>query len=133
MVINSSQPNVHARTILLVDDEPLVRGLCRAFLADDYAVLEADVGPSALEVCRQYDGPIHLLLTDLMMPKMNGVELVLQVCQLRPATRVLFMSAYAEPSLRETIVREHPLRFLQKPFTRQSLLAKIRMVLASGD
>lgn len=115
------------KTVLLVDDEPGVRSLCRQFLAPGpYTVLEANDGREALEVCRRHEGPIHLLLTDLVMPGMSGLELARQVAAARPETCILFMSASAEASIKEELVGGAPRPWLHKPFTQQALLAAVR-------
>src|SRR5437667_338113 len=86
--------------ILVADDEPLVRNLVGAVLSDaGYRVLDAADGEQALEVSRQYDGSIDFLLTDITMPKMNGIELSLRIVQERPGIKVLMMSGVVSTEL----------------------------------
>ena len=83
------------RTILVVDDDPWVRILARDMLADEgYRVLEASDGQDAIRVAAQHPGPIHLLLTDVVMPGLNGCELASGLTALLPGIKVMFMSAY---------------------------------------
>ena len=119
-----------AETILLVEDEQLVRNLTREILErNGYVVLEASDGLDALRAAGSYQGPIHLMLTDVVMPRMSGRELVEQILPLRPDMRVLYVSGYSE----EAIVRQGELtpgiELLPKPFTPGVLTAKIREIL----
>ncbi|MGH7300824.1 MAG: response regulator, partial [Candidatus Rokuibacteriota bacterium] len=83
------------RTILVVDDDAWVRVLARDVLAaDGYRVLEASDGQDAIRVASEHPGPIHLLLTDVVMPGMNGCELATGLAALLPGMKVMFMSAY---------------------------------------
>jgi CheY-like chemotaxis protein len=117
-------------TILLVEDEEAVRALIRDMLAPSgYTVLEAASGPEALEICRQRREPIALLLTDVVMPGMNGRVLAREVAALSPNTAVLFMSGYAEPVIARNGVLEPGADLLLKPFTRETLIRKIRELL----
>jgi CheY-like chemotaxis protein len=128
-----SAPTVGLRgseTILLVEDEEMVRGLAQAILErNGYTVLPAKNVTDAL--CFARDGPqtIHLLLTDTIMPGMNGPELAQQVLALRPAMKVLFMSGYTDTVLMSTAAWETGTAFLQKPFTPQTLGEKVREIL----
>ena len=117
-------------TVLLVEDEALVRQLTHEILRrNGYRVLEAADGIEALGVVRNYDGQIDLLLTDVVMPRMSGHELVEQARPLRPAMQVLYVSGYSE----EAILRQGQLtagiELLPKPFTPGVLTAKIRELL----
>jgi PAS domain S-box-containing protein len=117
-------------TILLAEDEAAVRGLASVILRScGYQVLEAGDGPEALRLLQQRTGPLHLLVTDVMMPHMNGVQLAERVRQLRPDVRVLYISGYTDdimvPHGGPTTGQE----FLQKPFTPMSLAQKVRAVL----
>ena len=127
------QPTVNARaaaTLLLVEDEDEVREIERDILeAEGYAVLTADHGAAALEFCRQYAGRIDLLITDVVMPGMNGRELAEQLTRLRPNTQVLFISGYAATFLTTHGHLPPDTAFLAKPFTRTALAGKVREVL----
>ena len=119
-------------TILLVDDDEAIRGFTRRILIQQgFHVIEASDGAEALEVASVYAQPIDLLLTDVIMPKVNGLLLAQQLLQERPAVRVLYMSGYVEKSL---LVAKHPESILlQKPFTPQTLIAAVRQVFASEE
>jgi two-component system, cell cycle sensor histidine kinase and response regulator CckA len=113
-------------TVLLVEDEEAVRSLSRRILqAKGYTVLEARNGREGLSVAQEYAGPIHLLLTDVIMPQMNGRELVDRLVPLRPELKTLFISGYTNQSIELEADRS----FLQKPFTPSGLARKVREVL----
>jgi CheY-like chemotaxis protein len=115
-------------TILVVEDADEVRRMiCQILLHHGYNVLEAANGVEALEVSASYRSDIHLVLTDIMMPHMNGHELAVHIERTLPATRLIFMSGYPEDP-----VGRPPGRlpvFLAKPFTPVTLTKKIREVL----
>jgi len=117
------------RTILVVEDDPWVRVLTRDVLAGDgYRVLEAVDGPDALRVAAEHPGPIHLLLTDVMMPGMNGCELAAGLGPLLPGIKVMFMSAYDRDFLATSGLNlTGPV--ITKPFTPEYLCRRVRMVL----
>lgn len=119
-------------TILVVDDEPAIRSLiCHALAPQGYTMLLASNGREALQLCTTHPDPIQLLLTDLLMPGMNGLELALKVQALRPQTRVLYLS---ESSVVGGAFADEPhLAFLPKPFSLGALLNTVRKILhASG-
>jgi CheY-like chemotaxis protein len=117
-------------TILLVEDEETVRGLTRTFLMQaGYKVLDAKSGEDAIRLCRAYDGPIDLLLTDVVMPEVSGKEVADRLLELRPGTRVLFMSGYTDEAIVQHGVLDANVEFIQKPFTWVGLTRKIRHVL----
>ncbi len=116
--------------ILLVEDDPVVRNLVRTMLAKEgYAVLTANDGAEALEVCAEFSDPIHLLLTDVKMPRMDGLELASLVRGQRPDTKVIVMSGYTTGVIRK---ENTPDAFLRKPFVPPTLLKCVKRVLASG-
>jgi PAS domain S-box-containing protein len=116
-------------TILLVEDDESVRELARTLLEDGgYAVLEADRPERATEIARQHSGPIHLLLTDVIMPGINGPALARNLALLRPEMRVLYMSGYTGFTHPKILDSEAP--HLSKPFTRETLLRKLHEELA---
>jgi two-component system cell cycle sensor histidine kinase/response regulator CckA len=124
-----ARPLGGAETILLVEDEEALRVLTRRFLTESgYTVLEAEHPDIAIQFARQHSGPIHLLLTDVVLPGMNGPALVETVTQLRPHLRVLYMSGYTGFTHRELL--DFDATLLAKPFTRESLLRKLHEVLA---
>jgi CheY-like chemotaxis protein len=120
-------------TILLVEDEERVRELVRTLLQEEgYTVLVAQNGDEALRLCQQYDGPAHLLVTDMVMPGgMNGRQLAERLTSLYPKLKVLYMSGYTGEAIVRQGVLEHNLAFLQKPFSLVGLIRKVREVLAS--
>ena len=120
-------------TVLVVEDEGAVRDQAVLVLASyGYTVLDAADGQAALEVSRSYAGPIDLLLTDVIMPGLNGRELAEQLQAERPETRVLYMSGYAGDAIESHGVHAQGLAFLAKPFTLEDLLRKVRNVLDQG-
>jgi DNA-binding NtrC family response regulator len=117
-------------TILLVEDEDQVRVVARAILQrHGYRVVEMRTAADALAFCGRGAEPIHLLLTDVVMPQMSGPELARQVMELRPGLRLLCMSGYTDDSIVRHGVLQADLAFLQKPFTSESLTRKVREVL----
>jgi PAS domain S-box-containing protein len=128
--VSVSKPGLGDETILIVEDEPNLRRLARQALeSQGYAVLDAADGASAIQVSNSHQGPIHLLLTDVIMPGMNGRELALRISSLRPETRVLYMSGYTENAIGHNGTLDEGITLLQKPFTLPALKAKVREVL----
>jgi PAS domain S-box-containing protein len=124
-------PREH-ETILLVEDEGNLRYLARQYLEQQgYVVLEAAEGDSALQLSSSHKGPIHLLLTDVVMPGMNGRELATQVTRARPEMKVLYMSGYTENAIGHNGTLDSGIVLLQKPFTLPDLKAKVRELLDS--
>ncbi len=122
-----------SETVLLVEDDPMVREFARDVLRDaGYAVLEARDGHEALEACRTHDGAIHVLVTDVVLPGMNGRDVAAQIAPMRPKTRVVFVSGYAPEFLQDYGLDSAGVAFLQKPFRAEDLDRKIRQVLAAG-
>ncbi len=131
---DSSQPVAGARgteTVLVAEDEPAVRALATGVLRQlGYAVLEASNGAEALRVAGAHETVhIDLLLTDLVMPGMGGKELAQRLSAVRPSTKALFMSGYADGALGHAGVLEPCTAFLQKPFDRATLAQKVREAL----
>ena len=116
-------------TILLVEDAEPLRELTRGLLADNgYTVLEAGHPEQAVEIARKFDGPIHLLLTDMVMPGMNGRVLADKLVSIRPEMNVVFMSGYT--GFTHSGLTDPELILLPKPFTKDTLLRKLQEVLA---
>jgi signal transduction histidine kinase len=117
-------------TILLAEDERMVRALTRENLrVCGYQVLEAANGEDALRVSREYKGEIHLLLTDVVMPRMSGRELAERVAEGRPGLPVLYVSGFTDDAIVQHGVLEPGTEFLEKPFTLNALARKVRQVL----
>jgi len=117
-------------TILLVEDEPDVRQLIGDLLRENgYTVLEAEHSGEAIEICQKYERPIQLLLTDVVMPQMSGPELAKLLLPMRPEIKVLFMSGYTDTAVVSQGWLAPGTAFLQKPFTQEILVNKIREVL----
>jgi CheY-like chemotaxis protein len=125
---DAAVPTARGEKILLVEDDRLVRGVAREIIAEHgYDVLEAANLTEALGHCSS-NPDIALLLTDVVMPYVNGREVAGRVTALRPGMRVLFMSGYSEAVVREGVLEEG-VNFIQKPFTTEALLRKLREVL----
>ncbi|HKE24279.1 MAG TPA: chemotaxis protein CheB [Bryobacteraceae bacterium] len=117
-------------TILLVEDERAVRELERRFLEmRGYKVLEASDGREALRISRTHQEPIHLLITDVVMPKMSGREVALQLASERPDMKVLYMSGHTEEAIVDHGVLQEGMEFLQKPFQQEDLMRRVRKIL----
>ncbi|MFQ5701922.1 MAG: ATP-binding protein [Acidobacteriota bacterium] len=123
-----------AETILVVEDDETVRTLALSILRmNGYAVLEAPHGGEALLLCETFKSDIHLMLTDVVMPHLNGRDLYDRVLPLRPEMKVLFMSGYTDASVVYQGGLHTGAPFIQKPFTPESLSRKIRQVLDEGQ
>ena len=117
-------------TILLVEDEEALLNLTAERLKEcGYTVLPARDGMHALEIARSFNGPIHLLLTDIMMPRMGGLALARSIAELRPGIRVVFMTGHAEheASYREAL--RSGAESIQKPFNNEKLIRLVRQML----
>jgi len=120
-------------TILLVEDEEAVRSFAaRALRMRGYNVLEASGGEEALELVKKAAAPIHLLITDVVMPNMDGPTLVRAVRRIRPDMAVIFMSGYAEEAFRRNDEKAEDLHFLPKPFGLKQLASKVKEVLSGA-
>jgi two-component system, cell cycle sensor histidine kinase and response regulator CckA len=119
-----------SETILVVEDEDMLReSICRSLKIYGYTVLAARHGGEAILLCERHPGPIHFLLTDVVMPQMNGRELADRLTPLQPHMKVLYMSGYTENAIVRQGVLEADIYFLQKPFRTKKLLEKIREIL----
>ena len=119
-----------SETVLLVEDAAAVRAVTHQALArQGYTVLDAPNGAEALRIAASHPGPIHLLLTDVVMPGLSGRQLSDQLALLRPDTKVLYTSGYTDDAVVRHGVLESGIAYLQKPFTVDSLARKVREVL----
>jgi signal transduction histidine kinase/ActR/RegA family two-component response regulator len=126
----SAAARAGTETVLVVEDEPSVRRLLKHILAKQgYRVLEAADGVEAVEVYRGHYAPIHLLLTDMVMPRMNGRELADYLCAQQPDLKVLYISGYTDDVLLRNGSLGAGMAFLQKPVKPQVLAVKVREVL----
>ena len=117
-------------SILLVEDEDVVRELAHRILRDcGYRVLEARKGEEALMLAELHEGPIHLLLTDVVMPEMSGRQLAENLTPMRPDIKILYMSGYTDDTILRYGIQAGDVDFLQKPFAPKALVAKVRQVL----
>ena len=121
-------------TILLVEDEEALRNYCRALLErNGYRVLEADSGDAALQIVSSTHREVHLLLTDVVMPRMSGPELALRLRALQPGVRILYMSGYSEDLVSRHGMLEPDADLLEKPFDEVGLLSRVRKSLQQGE
>ena len=128
----SDRPAQGTETILLVEDEAGIRKLSRQALeGSGYKVLEAHNGKHAIQVCEQHKGPIHLLVTDVVMPEMSGTEAASRLSSSRPDMKVLFLSGYTDEAVQRHGLLAPGAAFLPKPFTPDTLARKVREVLDS--
>lgn len=124
------KPVTGSSTVLIVEDEPTVRNLAGRILTHyGYTILELENIDQLEDVVGKYEGPIDLVLSDVVLPKMNGPEVYAEIRKHKPEARVLYMSGYTEEVITRQGVLNRGVRFLQKPFTVQSLLAKVREAL----
>mgnify|MGYP003464512720 CR=1 FL=1 len=141
----SNQPSIpRPATILVVDDEPSIVKLCRALLQPEgYTILEADGSSDALKICAKHEGPIAVLLTDLVLPPpgfqlasdsnefphVHGHVLAMRAATMRQGLRIILMSGNPDKELASHGIKRGTLPFLQKPFERTTLIQLIRDVL----
>jgi PAS domain S-box-containing protein len=120
-----------SETVLLVEDDDLVRKVAQRVLArNGYVVLEARDGEEVNRICQRHEGPVHLLLTDVVLPGgMSGREIAAQLVQLHPEAKVLYMSGYTDDAIVRHGVLDPGIAFLGKPFTPTVLADKVRRVL----
>ncbi len=133
-VEKKSKPQRGAETILVVDDETGIRELASEYLQRcGYTVLAAGDGAEAKEIAERHSGPIHLLLTDTVMPKMGGRELVRAMSELRPDVKVIYMSGYLEFNASTHIQSGEGAIYLQKPFELSALADTVRSALNANE
>jgi PAS domain S-box-containing protein len=124
----------HGETILLVEDDDELREATKRIFADaGYRVIEAASGPEALEIAGNYDGPIHLLVTDIVMPRMLGSQAAESIRAIKPGTAVLYMSGYAWPVHAAQGKLDPDAILVEKPFSDTDLLAKVGQALGGHN
>jgi two-component system, cell cycle sensor histidine kinase and response regulator CckA len=127
MDIKAENQTIVERVILLAEDDHLVRNLIQNVLSvEGFTILSAVDGEEALELSRSYDGPIQLLLSDIKMPKMNGLQLIEHIIRERPETKVLLMSGKWSGEIPKS---EPPISFLRKPFLAKTLRSAVNTLL----
>ncbi len=128
-----TEPRGGTETVLVVEDAASVRMVTRQVLERfGYAILEAPNGETALRLAAKHHGPIHLLLTDVIMPGLSGRQLAEQLAQLRPDMKVLYASGYADQAIVHHGILDSDIAYLQKPFTPETLARRVRQVLDSS-
>ena len=131
--VQEAEETVFARgceTVLVLEDEPAILKLTRTTLQRlGYSVIAAASAREALALATQQEGPLHLLLTDVVMPEMNGLDLYAKIAASNPGIRVIFMSGYSENVFARPVDGNQGVAFLQKPFSLRQLSAKVREVL----
>jgi two-component system, cell cycle sensor histidine kinase and response regulator CckA len=129
--ISGENEFIGSETILLVEDQDAVRRLVKAILKRyGYQILEAANGDEALEIAKEYSGEIHLLLTDVVLPGINGKELSERLKTVCPELRVLFTSGYSSDVITHRGVLDYGVAYIPKPFNPEKLAAKVREILA---
>jgi len=115
---------------LLTEDEQDVREVAREFLeSGGYTVMEARDGAEALALAEEHKGSIHLLITDMVMPRMTGLELAARLKEKQPGLRMLYISGYSERAASESMQPDPAIRMLSKPFSRSALLRAVHELL----
>jgi len=122
----------HGTIMLVEDDEPVRIFGARALRNKGYKVIEAKSGEAALDLIRNAPEPIDLLITDVVMPHMDGPGLVREVREINREMKVIFISGYTEDAFRQRLDSDVGIEFLPKPFSLKELAAKVRDVLAAG-
>jgi two-component system cell cycle sensor histidine kinase/response regulator CckA len=129
--VDAAQPAARGHeTILLVEDEPMILDITKTMLErQGYTVMAAATPGEAIRLAREHAGEIHLLMTDVVMPEMNGRDLAKNLLSLYPNLKRLFMSGYTADVIAHHGVLDEGVQFIQKPFSVQALAAKVRDVL----
>jgi CheY-like chemotaxis protein len=131
--VAATNPREHAQTILLVEDEEMVRGLiCEALRREGYRVVACSNAAEGIEASKRHGEQIDLLLTDVVMPGMNGPEMALRIQKTLPHLRVVFMSGYTDRAPVGEGEADAPIEYLQKPFTLKTLTQKLAKVLGNA-
>jgi CheY-like chemotaxis protein len=121
-------------TLLLVEDEEAVRTLARLVLQSyGYQVLEARDGQEGLALAQQHSGPIHMVVTDMVMPRMSGRQLADQLARIRPKIPILFMSGYTDDAILQSGATGPGEAFVHKPISPLALARKVRQILDAGN
>jgi CheY-like chemotaxis protein len=117
-------------TVLLVEDDAIVRKLFRRILIKNgYTVLEAQNGEDAVGISKGCDGPIELMITDVIMPRMGGREAAEQIRLSRPQMKIIYMSGYSDTAILDDDILDKEMNFIQKPFSPEKLTHLVRRVM----
>ena len=129
------QPMEQAKqTILVVEDEEMVRGLiCEVLRREGYRVVPCSDAAEGIDASKRHGPGIDLLLTDVVMPGMNGPEMATRIQENLPQLRVVFMSGYSQQALSKEVQVDRSFEYLQKPFTLKTLTQKLTKVLGNGE
>jgi two-component system cell cycle sensor histidine kinase/response regulator CckA len=128
----SGESTYGSETVLVVEDDKIVRDIvCRILRTNGYSVLEANSSERALKICEKHNAPIHLLVSDVILPDFAGPELAERLNSARSEMRVLFISGYADDVAVRRVAGEPGLAFLPKPFTADAFARKVREVLGA--
>jgi len=131
----SSPVTTGSETVLLAEDQSSIRTVLREFLeSEGYKVLEAQNGTEALEIAKHCTGSIDVLVTDVIMPQLRGIELAKRLSEIYPSICVILMSGYSEDALVENrLLSERNMTLIQKPFDPEELAQKIRESLSRNS
>lgn len=127
------RPSGSATILLVEDDEILFNFFRRLLSAKGYTLLAARDAEQALALDQRHEGPIHLLLSDVVMPGMRGDDLAMRLCARRPEMKVILMSGYTEPSVRDHGIPAPKAAFIQKPFNTPHLLSQVRKMIGASS
>ena len=123
-----------SETVLVVEDQDAVRQLaCTILESYGYRVLQASNGPDAIALAERYPGTIHLLLTDIILPLMDGRVLADKLAAIRPEIKVLYISGYSEETIARSTAPDRDLAYLAKPFTSETLATRVRDILTDEE
>lgn len=129
-VQDQQPPPSGTETVIICEDDSAVRDLTAQLLEDaGYSVLASQSAADALQLAARHSGPVHLLITDVIMPDMNGRKLSDALAAIRPTVRTLFVSGYTANVIAHHGVLEEHVEFLEKPYSRRQLLQRVRDVL----
>lgn len=129
----TEKPEFCQETIMVVEDEPAILAMARTMLERlGYKVLTASTPEMAIDIASNHKGKIDLLITDVIMPEMNGRDLAAQILLRHPDIRLLFMSGYTADIIADHEVSNESLNFIQKPFSMKNINLKVREVLSKS-
>ena len=128
-VLKEEIPRGNETILLVEDDDDVLKLAVQVLMKQGYRVLDAPQGLDAFLIAEKHQGPIHLLVTDVVMPKVNGRELAERMASIRPGIKVLYMSGYTDNTITHHGILEKGMNYIQKPFSVDGLAIKVREVL----